>query len=682
MSILHKLNNNKWNILPYIIIIIASIMGTHFLFRDGICTGHDYAYHMPMILDDYYSLKNLKYEPISDILLSGIGIGKRLFYSPLPHLSVASLHLIMVNFGYEILDTYKMVVFLSVVISGLIMYRFSLKLTKNRYAALIGAIIYVIYPYRILDIFIRYAFAEVFSFIFLPLFFMGLYDFVHMDKNRAAVKPLLEILFGGAFLFLSHNLTAFYAFVFGFIYLLFNVKKIINMLKNKHIVAYTAITLICMIGIISVNLFTQLELMGMDFYNISIGDRMWTNIDYIEGRVGQFFQYSGFINLGSYITDLNLDSVAEINKYYEQILDYIKEAGFLVSIAIFYFILDNALKNKDKYLFLNHIIPICLFIVAINMAINTTEVLLGGYLLIIVHKASLLYKDDHISNNINKNLTFWYLCLSLILVFIMVSTLEIWKILPSVFLNIQFPWRLWAFFQLFISMLGAVLIAHFAKKRIIISSVAIAISLFLALNSALAVRRNQYENNYLFMKSDDSLFTYYFSIGSNKEYLPHMYHDKEKNYKSEYKNSLYKQVFEEVNLTKEREQYHIQPVVLDGDAQVYVSYIEVPLYELTINASNEALIQIPLIYYPGYEIIATNRDTKEEIQIDVEEIDGLISFKLNEGAYDISINYKGTSTRKFANAYFGVSVFGIVLLVCYNYHYQRKKDSEKEIKLI
>ena len=84
----------------------------------------------------------------------------------------------------------------------------------------------------------------------------------------------------------------------------------------------------------------------MDFYNISMGDRMWTNIDYIEGRVGQFFQYSGFINLGTYITDLNLDSVAEINKYYNQILDYIKETGFLVFIAILYFILDNTFSYR------------------------------------------------------------------------------------------------------------------------------------------------------------------------------------------------------------------------------------------------------------------------------------------------------------------------------------------------
>ena len=48
--------------------------------------------------------------------------------------------------------------------------------------------------------------------MFLPLFFMGLYDVTHL-KDKVTILPFIEVILGGSLLYLSHNITAFYTFI-------------------------------------------------------------------------------------------------------------------------------------------------------------------------------------------------------------------------------------------------------------------------------------------------------------------------------------------------------------------------------------------------------------------------------------------------------------------------------------
>ena len=45
--------------------------------------------------------------------------------------------------------------------------------------------------------------------------------------NKINVIAFIEVIFGGAILYLSHNITALYAYLAGIIYLLCNIKNII-----------------------------------------------------------------------------------------------------------------------------------------------------------------------------------------------------------------------------------------------------------------------------------------------------------------------------------------------------------------------------------------------------------------------------------------------------------------------
>src|SRR5699024_10191610 len=65
---------------------------------------------------------------------------------------------------------------LTVVLSGIFMYNFVNEVTKKKDIALFSAILYMIFPYRLEDIYTRFAIGEFAVFVFIPLVFQGLYN--------------------------------------------------------------------------------------------------------------------------------------------------------------------------------------------------------------------------------------------------------------------------------------------------------------------------------------------------------------------------------------------------------------------------------------------------------------------------------------------------------------------------
>ena len=171
-------------VLPYFLILLFSLFGTFVLFHEGIPRGDDFIFHNANILDKYTNLINGK--PLSDIsgnLALGLGMGGTLFYSPIPHHFVAILGYILNAFGCSLLSVLKFVLINTVFLSGIFMYRFAMHISKNNIVcSLIASAVYIFYPYRLFDAFCRFAFAEAFAFLFIPLFLMGLYDIVNMNR--------------------------------------------------------------------------------------------------------------------------------------------------------------------------------------------------------------------------------------------------------------------------------------------------------------------------------------------------------------------------------------------------------------------------------------------------------------------------------------------------------------------
>ncbi len=97
--------------------------------------------------------------------------------------------------GFTIMDAYKMFVFIVMTATAWITYYSFKQCTKHTYAALFGAIIYMLAPYRIYNFYHRGAVGEFLGMTFLPLVICGMYRLFTediSDKNyRLAKWPLI-----------------------------------------------------------------------------------------------------------------------------------------------------------------------------------------------------------------------------------------------------------------------------------------------------------------------------------------------------------------------------------------------------------------------------------------------------------------------------------------------------------
>ena len=663
-----KFNIKK--IIPYIALFIISLLGVLVCFYNGYPTGDDTYFHISNIYDIYLQLKSGDISPISANLASGLGVGKQLFYSPLAHYIPATLGVILEPLGISLLTAFKITLFLSVFISACFMYRFSMHITKNKImVSIVVATIYTLYPYRYFDAFCRLAYAEALSFWFLPLFFMGIYDLCHIEKLES--KPFIETILGGSLLFLTHNLTAFYAFVFGIIYILFyvvNIYKIIK--KNKLFILYAVVSVIIMFGIMSVTLVSSYTLLNSNYYNVSDPVKMWSNLDAVLKRNLDAGNYSGFLNF----IFLNNLGVAEASP-----TQLLFDVLFFTLSSVIFVLIDNLLK---KYKYAHLLVSVIIYAALIYLLTKRLEVYIAAIAFMTIYSFKNIFNEISDSKKrIYKSINFWYSCFMLVLVIYMIARHDIWYVLPKTFLNIQFPWRLWAFVPVYLSMLAAE-VSNGIKNQKIYSSILVLVStLFIVFNMSYIEKRIAYERN---TENNPNLWTYeisdqYFtetsSIGACLEYLPQIYyynHD----YTPTYKNSLFYRVKNEITRTMNMHPYAITPAVLNGRAEIEVAEAKAPKYVMYISVTEEALIQMPLFYYEGYEITVIDSSNNES-KIEIKDVDSLISFSLSEGTYIVKTNYVGTPLRNLTIKFRTVAIYSLFIFIgldtLYNNYIDRKK---------
>ena len=63
------------------------------------------------------------------------------------------------------------------------MYWFVSRLTKSKEVGVLAAILYMLMPYHLNDMYIRNALGEFLSYIFIPLVFLGLYKIFQKEKG-------------------------------------------------------------------------------------------------------------------------------------------------------------------------------------------------------------------------------------------------------------------------------------------------------------------------------------------------------------------------------------------------------------------------------------------------------------------------------------------------------------------
>lgn len=154
------------------------------------------------------------------------------------------------------------------ILSGIFMYNFIYEVTKKRGIAFFSAVIYMIFPYRFVNIYQRYAMGEFTAFVFMPIVFQGLYNLLQGDKKRH-----YYITIGGAGLLLSHSISTVYTVIFCLIYVLFNLKLFLK----KDIIIKCIINIVFILAISSLFILPMLEFTQATEYAIFEPSIMQTN---------------------------------------------------------------------------------------------------------------------------------------------------------------------------------------------------------------------------------------------------------------------------------------------------------------------------------------------------------------------------------------------------------------------
>lgn len=170
------LNKSKFIILILLIAIIVSIplfwKELNVYFDDG-------AQHISRAYSEYLAIQKGENVTVLSNLTNGFGYSWNLFYGSFSTKLILLCNLILNNF----LNAYKLASFIGIFLSGITMYMFVSKFSKSKYVGAFSAVLYMTMPYHLSDMYIRNAFGEFLSYIFIPLVFLGLYNLLNKEKG-------------------------------------------------------------------------------------------------------------------------------------------------------------------------------------------------------------------------------------------------------------------------------------------------------------------------------------------------------------------------------------------------------------------------------------------------------------------------------------------------------------------
>ncbi len=200
------------NIFPVLIIIVISVISALPLLKPGLYTMHDDQQVARLFLFDE-AFKSGQF-PVRWVSSLGFGFGYPLFvfYPPFVYMLGETIHLI----GFGFMDSIKIVFFLSILLSGISIYIF-IKELWGKVAAFTSSIFYILVPYRALDVYVRGALAESFSFVWLPLILWSYYKLSATNKNLYIYLASIFL----TLLMITHNLIFLPFMLIIFFYLLF-----------------------------------------------------------------------------------------------------------------------------------------------------------------------------------------------------------------------------------------------------------------------------------------------------------------------------------------------------------------------------------------------------------------------------------------------------------------------------
>lgn len=231
---------------------------------------------------------------------NGFGYSWNLFYSIL----TAYVPLLFRFLGASYLDCIKLFLYLLTALSGFSMFAFTKRVTKSKKIALLASVFYILLPYRVTDMYMRIAIAELASFVFLPMVFHGIYAILE-DCQGSQEKPMNLVWVAGTVgLMLSHTVITLYTAIFAFLYLVIQYKKLNKKAICQLGISLLLILLLCaffLIPLLEHRLVTEYEVFQkgrmsrvevLEYYKLNLSELFFT-------QEGFIFEIGGILLLGS-----------------------------------------------------------------------------------------------------------------------------------------------------------------------------------------------------------------------------------------------------------------------------------------------------------------------------------------------------------------------------------------------
>ena len=293
------MKKSNWKYILIILIVSIIVMLPKIISPYQI--NDDTEFHVANTLATLDTLNDYVPDDILPEIAGSYGYASRQFYPILSH-TVTSYT--MKFTGMSVDNTFKLVHTLILFMSGVAMYYLGLRYSKKKSLALTSAIIYMLLPYHLTDIYIRDALAECFFFIFPPIILNGL-TYLFEDKKKFLILFTLGYIGG----MLSHLTMMIYLTILIIPFFIINYKKVF---KKETIITLLSSAII-ILGIMAPIIITLLK------------NKLYGNYEvFVPGVMAQGIQHSGlWLDYINYFGIFNFLFNGSTAKYYLDIITII-----------------------------------------------------------------------------------------------------------------------------------------------------------------------------------------------------------------------------------------------------------------------------------------------------------------------------------------------------------------------
>ena len=301
--------SHKWSILG--IFICSILLMTPFLLNPY-HENDDTFFHIANVyaLADSIKMHGIFGSSILPYLANNFGYASHLLYPPLSHTFSSFIYLLFEHFGLSITACFKFVHTFIFFLSGMMMYEFVFKISKNKKVSFVASLLYLSFPYHLSDHYVRDSLAELFVFPFIPMILSGVVSL--LDEDKKCFYPLFVMGYVGGIL--SHFTVMIFFTFFLAIFLLVYHKKIF---RKEFLVPF-------LIGSLFVLLICLFFLVPMFEYKF-------------RGGIAVFFE--GLMSGGVYCTSLWLHEYLPFSHFHDGV-----NYGF--TIVSFVLLIITCIKHK------------------------------------------------------------------------------------------------------------------------------------------------------------------------------------------------------------------------------------------------------------------------------------------------------------------------------------------------